>query len=226
MDLLKNTLRVWAMQREFRAVLADLNSCSDRELKELGLARGDLARVAWEEAERRILGPAPSRPEPPAPARWNPALVPGRYRQTAAPEIAPIPSEELRWPTREERRRILREAYRLRAEARARVFGWPLRALARLARRAAAAIAATELGKRAALACLYRQEFEAARSGLDSYTDRELARDLLFPRSEIDAIAAEEAKRRVAQFVREHPEYRQAARHGRGRRAGLALQNG
>ena len=83
MDLFKNILRVWAMRREFRAVLAELNGHSDRELGELGLARGDIARVAYEEAERRILGPAPSRPEAPVPARRNPPLVLGQYRQAA-----------------------------------------------------------------------------------------------------------------------------------------------
>jgi hypothetical protein len=50
-------------------------------------------------------------------------------------------------------------------------------------------------------------------------------RDLLFPRSEIDGIAAEEAARRVARFVGAHPEYRKAW-YGRGRRTSLALQNG
>lgn len=82
MDLLNDILRVWAMHREFRAVLAELGRRSDRELSELGLARGDIARVAWKEAERRILGPAPSRPEAPAPApAWgDPTLALGRYR--------------------------------------------------------------------------------------------------------------------------------------------------
>jgi hypothetical protein len=32
MNLLTNTLRVWAMHREFRAVLAELNGHSDRAL--------------------------------------------------------------------------------------------------------------------------------------------------------------------------------------------------
>jgi hypothetical protein len=80
MDLLNDILRIWAMRREFRAVLADLRGRSDRELKELGLARGDIARVAWEEAERRIGGPIPRRPEAPVPAWRSPALALGRYR--------------------------------------------------------------------------------------------------------------------------------------------------
>ena len=79
MNLLKNILSVWAMHREFRAVLAELNSYSDRELGELGLGRGDVARVAYEEAERRIMTPsATSRAEAPAWAGRDPAPAPGR----------------------------------------------------------------------------------------------------------------------------------------------------
>jgi uncharacterized protein YjiS (DUF1127 family) len=77
-NLLTNTLRVWAMHREFRAVLTKLNGHSDRELAGLGLARGDIARVAYAEAERRIVTPASSRAEAPAPVWQDPALVPGR----------------------------------------------------------------------------------------------------------------------------------------------------
>ncbi len=58
MNLLKETYRIWAMHREFRCVLTELGSYSDRELAELGLGRGDLARTAYEEAERRIGTPA------------------------------------------------------------------------------------------------------------------------------------------------------------------------
>ena len=78
MDLLKNALRVWAMHREFRAVLAELDSYSDRELADLGVGRGDVARVAYEEAERRVATPAPSRGEARPLAGRNPALVSGR----------------------------------------------------------------------------------------------------------------------------------------------------
>jgi uncharacterized protein YjiS (DUF1127 family) len=60
MDLLNNTLRIWAQYREFRAVLKELESYSDRELTELGIARGDVTRLAYEEAERRVASPAPA----------------------------------------------------------------------------------------------------------------------------------------------------------------------
>jgi uncharacterized protein YjiS (DUF1127 family) len=57
MNLLKTTLRVWAMHREFRA---ELNSHSDRKLAELVRTDGDIAQVAYEEAERRIVTSAAS----------------------------------------------------------------------------------------------------------------------------------------------------------------------
>ena len=79
MDLLKHALRVWAMHREFRAVLAELDSYSDRELADLGVGRADVARLAYEEAERRIMTPpATSRAGAPAWAGRDPVLVPGR----------------------------------------------------------------------------------------------------------------------------------------------------
>ena len=63
MNLLNETLRVWAMHREFRSVLGELKHYSDRELSELGIGRGDIARVAYEEAERRIVTPPVARDE-------------------------------------------------------------------------------------------------------------------------------------------------------------------
>lgn len=63
LDLLNETLRIWAMHREFRAVLRGLQGYSDRELTELGISRADITRVAYEEAERRIITPAARRPE-------------------------------------------------------------------------------------------------------------------------------------------------------------------
>jgi uncharacterized protein YjiS (DUF1127 family) len=60
MNLLKETHRIWATHREFRTVLRELGNYTDRELSELGIGRGDLARIAYEEAERRIGAPAPA----------------------------------------------------------------------------------------------------------------------------------------------------------------------
>ena len=58
MNILNNTLRVWAMNREFRAVIAELNAYTDRQLDDLGISRADIPRVAYEEAERRVATPA------------------------------------------------------------------------------------------------------------------------------------------------------------------------
>jgi uncharacterized protein YjiS (DUF1127 family) len=78
MDLLENALRVRAVHRAFRALLAELDGRSDRELADLGVGRADVARLAYEEAERRTATPAASRAEAPTRAGWNPVLVPGR----------------------------------------------------------------------------------------------------------------------------------------------------
>lgn len=75
MDLLKEIHRTWALRREFRAVLSELSAYSDRELVELGLGRGDVARVAYEEAERRIGAPGTDRATP-APVGWYGRPVP------------------------------------------------------------------------------------------------------------------------------------------------------
>jgi uncharacterized protein YjiS (DUF1127 family) len=63
MGLLKNIRLVWAQYREFRATLAELNGYSDRELAEFGIARSDIARVAYEKGvaacDRRRASHAP-----------------------------------------------------------------------------------------------------------------------------------------------------------------------
>jgi uncharacterized protein YjiS (DUF1127 family) len=64
MNLLKQIGHVWIQHREFQAALASLKRLSDRELSDLGLARGDIARAAFEEAERRAAAFARSGPEP------------------------------------------------------------------------------------------------------------------------------------------------------------------
>ena len=67
MDLLKETYRVWAMHREFRTVLAELNGYTDRDLIELGLGRAEDGLV------RRAQRPAP---------RWPPAIGMGQSRRS------------------------------------------------------------------------------------------------------------------------------------------------
>jgi uncharacterized protein YjiS (DUF1127 family) len=62
MDLFKQIVRVWLQYREFRTLFAELSSLSDHALKDIGLNRGDLARVTFETAERRTAAFVPSRP--------------------------------------------------------------------------------------------------------------------------------------------------------------------
>ena len=54
MNLLRNIRIVFAQYREYQTVLAELGSYTDRELAEIGLARGDVPRLAYLEAERRV----------------------------------------------------------------------------------------------------------------------------------------------------------------------------
>jgi uncharacterized protein YjiS (DUF1127 family) len=54
MNLLRNIRIVFAQYREYQTVLAELGSYTDRELAEIGLARGDVPRLAYVEAERRV----------------------------------------------------------------------------------------------------------------------------------------------------------------------------
>ncbi len=76
MDLLKRFALVWLQYRAFQAALAEFRRLSDRELGDRGLSRGDIARAAFEEAERRTAAFALSRPEARA-ARGGEATAPG-----------------------------------------------------------------------------------------------------------------------------------------------------
>jgi uncharacterized protein YjiS (DUF1127 family) len=58
MNVLTHALRVWAQHREFRTVFAKLARLSERELRDMGIDRGDITRIAYQEAERRIVTPA------------------------------------------------------------------------------------------------------------------------------------------------------------------------
>lgn len=58
MNLFNHALSVWAQRREFRAVSAELSRHNDRELRDMGIERSDITRIAYDEAERRIVTPA------------------------------------------------------------------------------------------------------------------------------------------------------------------------
>jgi uncharacterized protein YjiS (DUF1127 family) len=65
-NLLQKITLAWTQYRAFQAALAELNGYSDRELSDLGIARHDIARIAYEEAERRAGALVPSRTVPAA----------------------------------------------------------------------------------------------------------------------------------------------------------------
>ncbi|HEY8440734.1 MAG TPA: DUF1127 domain-containing protein [Xanthobacteraceae bacterium] len=44
-----NALRSW---RRYNQSLRELSRLNDRELADIGLTRGDVARIAWEDAQR------------------------------------------------------------------------------------------------------------------------------------------------------------------------------
>ena len=73
MNLFNHALSVWAQHREFRAVYAELARRTDRELRDMGIDRSDIARIAHQEAERRILTPAVS--SSPAPVGYSPYVL-------------------------------------------------------------------------------------------------------------------------------------------------------
>ena len=63
MNLLKQIALIWIQYRTFRTLFAELSSWSDHALNDLGLHRGDLARVAFEMAEQRTAALVPRRSE-------------------------------------------------------------------------------------------------------------------------------------------------------------------
>jgi uncharacterized protein YjiS (DUF1127 family) len=91
MNLFNHALRVWAQQREFRAVFAELARHSDRELRDMGIDRSDITRT-WYQA-----GSHASR---------------SRRRSRAAGHSIPFELPEI---TRRERARFVKVARRRRA---------------------------------------------------------------------------------------------------------------
>jgi uncharacterized protein YjiS (DUF1127 family) len=80
MNLLQKISLFLAQYRAFRASFVELKGYSDRELNELGLARCDITRVAYEEAERQTATLIPPRPR-----------VEDRYPLAACHTWAPLP---------------------------------------------------------------------------------------------------------------------------------------
>jgi uncharacterized protein YjiS (DUF1127 family) len=61
MDLFRPIRRAWIQYREFEKVRIELADSSDRQLADLGIARGDIGRIALEHAERFAAEAVPAR---------------------------------------------------------------------------------------------------------------------------------------------------------------------
>jgi uncharacterized protein YjiS (DUF1127 family) len=72
MNVLNHALRVWAQHREFRTVFARLARLTERELRDMGIDRGDITRIAYQEAKRRMVTPTAATSSTPAPRGYNP----------------------------------------------------------------------------------------------------------------------------------------------------------
>lgn len=53
MNFLKQLGQIWNQYREFHSTFKELSQMSDAELRDMGLYRGDIVRVAYGEAETR-----------------------------------------------------------------------------------------------------------------------------------------------------------------------------
>jgi uncharacterized protein YjiS (DUF1127 family) len=53
MNILTQIGQIWNQYREFRSTFNELSHMSDAELRDMGLYRGDIVRVAYGEAETR-----------------------------------------------------------------------------------------------------------------------------------------------------------------------------
>ena len=105
MNLFNHALHVWAQHREFRAVFAELARLPIASCATWASTASDIARIAYQEAERRIVTPAASstpchRRLQPIPAgrrvsdRCPTELQPGR-RAPVAPSCRELPERNL-----------------------------------------------------------------------------------------------------------------------------------
>ena len=59
MSLIRALSRAWIQYREFERTHQALASSSDRQLADMGVARGDIGRIAYEHAEEHALRQVP-----------------------------------------------------------------------------------------------------------------------------------------------------------------------
>ena len=60
MSILKQIGQIWNQYREFRSTFNELSNMSDAELRDMGLYRGDIVRVAYGQAESSTAQAAPA----------------------------------------------------------------------------------------------------------------------------------------------------------------------
>lgn len=58
MNLFTHARLVWAQHRAFHAALTELDRYSDSQLRDMGINRGDIVGIAYDEAERRVTTPS------------------------------------------------------------------------------------------------------------------------------------------------------------------------
>jgi uncharacterized protein YjiS (DUF1127 family) len=61
MSIFKQIGQIWNQYREFRATFNELSNMSDAELRDMGLYRGDIVRVAYGQAETHSTSVAAAR---------------------------------------------------------------------------------------------------------------------------------------------------------------------
>ena len=77
MDLFRPLRRAWAQYREFERVRTELEDSSDRQLADMGIARGDVAWIAYQHAEQHALRLFPDATAAPIGRRTVQAARPG-----------------------------------------------------------------------------------------------------------------------------------------------------
>ncbi|QQP92045.1 DUF1127 domain-containing protein [Skermanella sp. TT6] len=60
MNLFKHIGQIWSQYRAFRSTYSELSQLSDAELKDMGLYRGDIVRIAYDAAESSLTPAKPA----------------------------------------------------------------------------------------------------------------------------------------------------------------------
>ena len=82
MSIFKQIGQIWNQYREFRATFNELSNMSDAELRDMGLYRGDIVRVAYGQAETHSTPVAAARrraPRAPRPPQGGFGILSGSH---------------------------------------------------------------------------------------------------------------------------------------------------